>query len=66
MSANAAIDIFQVEEFNMRALGEVQRGHYLNFPPSHAVDGQSETAFCSLESELNSCSTFLLLYVFFD
>jgi hypothetical protein len=48
----------------MRALGEVQRGHYLIFPPSHAVDGQSETAFCSLESKLNSCSKFLILYFF--
>jgi hypothetical protein len=32
-----------------KLLGDNRRNHYLNYPPSHAVDGRPETAFCSFQ-----------------
>lgn len=49
--ASAAEEILQVQESNRESLGVEKTMHYLNFPPSHAVDGKSNTAFCSPESE---------------
>lgn len=48
--ATAAEQIFSIEEENLRTIGEFRRHLFVNAPPSHAVDGHLETAFCSPES----------------
>ncbi|KAF9531946.1 hypothetical protein CPB83DRAFT_808097 [Crepidotus variabilis] len=48
-SAKSAVDILIVEQQRKSAVGENRVSHYLDFPPSNAVDGETNTAFCSFE-----------------
>jgi len=49
-SAASAEQILQVEKSNRELLSIEETMHYLDFPPSYAVDGKSDTAFRSPES----------------
>lgn len=42
-------NILAHEAANAKLMGQARRDHYLNYPPSHAVDGRPDTAFCSFQ-----------------
>ena len=44
---SAAVEILEFQRSRSTKLGSSSTSHYVNFPPSHAVDGRSETAFRS-------------------
>lgn len=46
-----------LEEHNLKLLGAARQSHYVKNPPSNAVDGLVDTAFCSPE-----CKPPLFLY----
>ena len=50
-SVDSASDILSLEKRNLAAIGTDAEQHYVNFPPSFAVDGRPETVFRSPESE---------------
>lgn len=37
---------------NAELMGEAHKDHYLKHPPSHAVDGRPDTAFCSFQGAI--------------
>ena len=44
---SAAVEILESQRSRSTKLGSSSASHYVSFPPSHAVDGRSETAFRS-------------------
>ncbi|KAJ3517862.1 hypothetical protein NLJ89_g234 [Agrocybe chaxingu] len=46
-SPTSAAEILRLEKDALLMLGEARKSHYLEFPPSHAVDGRADTAFRS-------------------
>ena len=44
---SAADEILDFQRSKLTKLGSSSASHYVSFPPSHAVDGRSETAFRS-------------------
>ncbi|THH21210.1 hypothetical protein EW146_g300 [Bondarzewia mesenterica] len=49
-SADSSVDVLSLEKHNLEVLGEERKDHYLNNPPSLAVDGRPDTVFRSRES----------------
>lgn len=45
-------NILAHEAANAESMGEARQGHYLDYPPSHAVDGRPDTAFCSFQGKI--------------
>lgn len=50
----SAVDMLALEENNIKLLGAGQQSHYLDHPPSNAVDGLFDTAFYSPGSKYDS------------
>ena len=44
---SAAVEILEFQRSRSTRLGSNSASHYVSYPPSHAVDGRSETAFRS-------------------
>ena len=44
---SAAVEILEFQKSRSTKLGTSSASHYVSYPPSHAVDGRSETAFRS-------------------
>jgi hypothetical protein len=44
---SATVEILESQRSRSTKLGSSSASHYVSFPPSHAVDGRSETAFRS-------------------
>lgn len=48
-TVESATEMLTIEEDNFKILGPVKKSHYLKYPLSNAVDGRTDTAFCSTE-----------------
>lgn len=51
-TASAAEDILQLESENLQRVGVETTAHYLQYPPSFAVDQQIDTVFRSFDCKL--------------
>jgi len=47
--ASTTEHMLDLEATNAALMGDDRRSHYLSYPPSHAVDGRPDTAFCSFQ-----------------
>jgi hypothetical protein len=53
--AESVMDMLALEEHNVKLLDAARQSHYLKYPPSNAVDGFIDTAFCSADGMVPSC-----------
>ena len=51
------------EAANAKSMGEARKDHYIHYPPSHAVDGRPDTAFCSFQGMVTLPHISLNIYV---
>jgi hypothetical protein len=51
----SATEMLALEQYNLKLLDAGRQSHYLKYPPSNAVDGLADTAFCSPDGTTPSC-----------